>query len=91
MTSLAWPNDFEWDLWFSGKKEEAWRLYRLTLSHWHFDENSRPPSRKETEKIFQDCMETTRRGLKPYSRFRRRRTQKIWQVLEANKKYLGHW
>lgn len=91
MTDSFWPNDFEWDLWFQNKKEEACRFYRRTLYHWYSDESSRPPSRKEVEKIFQDCVETTYRGLKPYSRFLRRRTQKICQVLEANKKYLGHW
>lgn len=90
MTSQAWPSEYEWDLWFSNKIEEACWLYRLTLSHWWENENSRPPSGEEVKKIFKECLEIKCKGLRPYERFLRRRTRKICELLETNN-ILGHW
>lgn len=85
MTSHIWPNDYEWELWFSGKKEKALWVYRATEYHWH--EDRKAPSLEQAKEVFQDCINTKIRGLKPYERFLRSKTNKTLDFF-LNHKFL---
>lgn len=92
MTSVAWPVAAEWDLWFTGKEEEAIDMWIADECHWQVSVThpALPPKRSVVRSYFEFGQTAYEyRGLTPYQRFKVRRRMNICRLLCD--KYLGHW